>query len=122
MLTYVLLGSVVFAEMASTTTPICQITDGMDSPTTIPSSQISVNDIRGDVEKLRPSSEVPFETSVPTFIVEYTPTEEKPVKEVKLVSADNIKAFTVKFFNADNTVTIRKVFLIKRNDNSQSKM
>lgn len=99
-------------EVASTTTPVCQITDGMDSPTTIPSSELSVSDTTGDIEKLRPSSVVAFESSVPTLVIEYQPTEEKPIKEVKLVSADNIKTYTVKFFNADETVTTRQVGIL----------
>lgn len=100
-----------FAVAVSTTTPLCEITDGMDSPTTIPSSELSVSDKTADVEKLRPSSPTTFESYAPTLTIEYTPSGAKPVKDVTLVSLDNIKSYTVEFLNADDTVTRRLVGL-----------
>lgn len=92
-----------------TTTPVCQISNGMESATTIPSSQITVNDIQGDVENLRSISETPFVSSVDTLVVQYTPLKTVPVKEVKLTFVENIKSYTVVFYNDDNTVTTRQV-------------
>lgn len=96
------------------TTPVCEITDGMESPTFIPSSEISVSDSTGKVEDLRPTSETPFVSSASTLSVVYTPTEERPIKEVKLVSTDNIKSFTVKFTAPDGTVTQKQVLSLAR--------
>ena len=81
----------------------------MESPAAIPSNELTVNGKSEDVEKLRPTSDTPLESTATELIIEYTPKDQIPVKEVKLVSTDNIKSYTVKFFNADGSVTERKV-------------
>ena len=96
-------------EALSTTTPICQISNGMDSATTIPTDEITINDKTVDVDDLRPTSDTPLESSEGTVIIEYTPSKTVPVQEVELVSTENIKTYTVKFYNEDGTVTTKKV-------------
>ena len=97
------------SEGPSTTTPICQISNGMDSAATIPSSEITINDQATGVDELRPTSDTPFESSEDTIVVQYTPSKTVPIQEVELVSTENIKTYTVKFYNDDGTVTTRKV-------------
>ncbi|XP_076089929.1 uncharacterized protein LOC143061956 [Mytilus galloprovincialis] len=92
-----------------TTTPICEETDGMGSITTIPSTEITSNDKKADIENLRPSSKTPFKSSEGQLVIEYMPSKTRPIANVELVSTDNIKTYTVQFFNADGTVTTRKV-------------
>ena len=92
-----------------TTTPICEETDGMDSITTIPSTEITTNDKKGEIENLRPSSKTPFKSSEEKLVIEYVPSKTRPIANVELVSTDNVKTYTVQFFNADGTVTTRKV-------------
>ena len=96
----------------STTTPICQILDGMNSHITIPSSEIIINDKMAVPDNLRPTSDAPMESSRGTLIIQYTPSINKPVKEVELISTENIKTFTVKFYNVDGSVTIKTVRIV----------
>lgn len=93
----------------STTTPICQVLDGMTSHIAIPSSEIIINDEMAVPDNLRPTSDTPMESSTGTLIIQYTPSLNKPVKEVELISTENIKTFTVKFYNVDGSVTIKTV-------------
>ena len=102
---------IVLIEPGATTTPICQISNGMDSVATIPSSEIKINDNKADVDDLRPTSDTPLESSEDTVIIEYTPSKTVPVQEVELLSTENIKTYTVKFYNEDGTVTTRKVII-----------
>jgi hypothetical protein len=81
----------------------------MDSITTIPSTEITTNDKKGEIENLRPSSKTPFKSSEEKLVIEYVPTKTRPIANVELVSTDNVKTYTVQFFNADGTVTTRKV-------------
>ena len=81
----------------------------MDSATTIPSDEIKINDKNADVDGLRPTSDTPLESSEDTVIIEYTPSKTVPVQEVELLSTENIKTYTVKFYNEDGTVTTKKV-------------
>lgn len=104
----------------STTTPVCQVSDGMESVTTIPSSEISINDAQGDVDYLRPNSQSPLESSVEKLIIEYTPSKIIPVEEVELTSSDNIKSYTVIFYNDDGTVITREVISILFNKNMRN--
>ena len=76
---------------------------------TVPSSEITVSDTTANKENLRPSSSTPLTSSQATLKIDYTPSEERPIKEVKLVNTDNIKTFTVKFYNADDTITTKQV-------------
>ncbi|CAC5411568.1 unnamed protein product [Mytilus coruscus] len=93
----------------ATTTPICEETDGMNSITTIPSTEITTNDKTAEIENLRPSSKTPFKSSEDKLVIEYVPTKTRPIANVELVSTDNVKTYTVQFFNEDGTVTTRKV-------------
>lgn len=81
----------------------------MGSITTIPSTEITSNDKKADIENLRPSSKTPFKSSEGQLVIEYMPSKTRPIANVELVSTDNIKTYTVQFFNADGTVTTRKV-------------
>ncbi|XP_063425326.1 venom prothrombin activator pseutarin-C non-catalytic subunit-like [Mytilus trossulus] len=81
----------------------------MDSITTIPSTEITTNDKKGEIENLRPSSKTPFKSSEEKLVIEYVPTKTRPIANVELVSTDNVKTYTVQFFNADGTVTTKKV-------------
>jgi hypothetical protein len=51
----------------TTTTPVCTITDGMDSNTIIPSSEINVSDKMAVVDDLRPTSPKQLQSSEGTF-------------------------------------------------------
>lgn len=93
----------------STTTPICQVLDGMNSHIAIPSSEIIINDKKAVPDNLRSISDTPMESSTGTLIIQYAPSINKPVKEVELISTENIKTFTVKFYNIDGSVTIKTV-------------
>ena len=84
----------------------------MSSPSTIPSSEIKVNDNTAVIENLRPNAATPLTSTQPTLVIEYTPSSPKPVQTVKLISTDNIKTYTVTFFNADQTVTKKTVSTI----------
>lgn len=88
---------------------MCTITNGMDSETTIPSSEISVSDRNAVVDDLRSSSSTPLESSEATLTIKYSPSEERPVKEVKLVSTENIKQYRVTYYNSDGTVITKVV-------------
>ena len=98
-----------FVKGGLTTTPVCQMSEGMNSPTTIPSSEIKVNDNTAIVENLRPNAISPMMSYWPSLVIEYTPSSPKPVQMVKLVSTANIKTYNVTFFNADRTVTTKTV-------------
>ena len=93
----------------STTTPICEIVNGMNSDVTIPSKEIYVSDNMAKVHNLRPTSKVPFISSQETLVIEYTPSNMKPVEDVELINTENIKTYTVTFFYDDGTETTRKV-------------
>lgn len=94
-----------------TTTPICDVSEGMQSASTIPSTEINVNDNNANAEYLRPNSATPFESLKPTLIIEYSPSMSRPVKKVMLISTENIKTYTVNFYNADGSV-IKKIVSI----------
>ena len=87
----------------------------MDSITTIPSTEITTNDKKGEIENLRPSSKTPFKSSEEKLVIEYVPTKTRPIANVELVSTDNVKNYTVQFFNANGTVTTKKVSMTPRN-------
>ena len=93
--------------VATTTTPMCEMSEGMTSPKTIQSSEIKINDQMADIELLRPNSASPMQSSKPTLVIEYTPTVAKPIALVKLVSTENIKTYNVTFTNEDGTVINR---------------
>lgn len=92
-----------------TTMPFCTMTDGMDSKTIIPSSEINVSDKMAVVDDLRPQSSTPLQSSDGQLIIEYNPTVTRPIKAVELVSTENIKTYNVTFYNVDGTVTTKKV-------------
>jgi hypothetical protein len=85
------------------TTPLCTVTDGMASNTIIPSSEINVSDKTVAVENLRPESPTPLQSSDGTLIIEYSPSSARPMKEIELVSIENIKSYKVTFYNKDGT-------------------
>jgi hypothetical protein len=58
----------------------------MQSASTIPSTEINVNDKNVNAEYLRPNSATPFESLKPTLIIEYSPSMSRPVKKVMLIS------------------------------------
>jgi len=92
-----------------TTMPFCTMTDGMDSNTIIPSSEINVSDKMAVVDDLRPQSSTPLQSSDGQLIIEYNPSVTRPIKAVELVSTENIKTYNVTFYNVDGTVTTKKV-------------
>ena len=98
----------------TSTTPVCTITDGMDSNTIIPSSEINVSDKMAVVDDLRPTSPKQLQSSEGTLIIEYTPSIARPMKEIELVSTENIKSYKVTFYNKDGTVTTKTVRTIRR--------
>lgn len=100
---------VCIVEPVSTTTPVCIITNGMDSETTIPSSEITVSDKNAVVDDLRSSSPTSLESSEATLTIKYSPSELIPVKGVQLVSTENINKYTVTFKNNDGTVITKVV-------------
>jgi hypothetical protein len=53
---------------------------------------------------------------VPTLIIEYSPSMSRPVKKVMLISTENIKTYTVNFYNVDGSV-IKKTVSIYGIDN-----
>ena len=83
----------------------------MSSPTTIPSSEIKVNDNMAIVDNLRPNAVTPMMSYSSNVVIDYTPSSPKPVQRVKLVSTSNIKTYNVTFYNADRTVTTKRVGL-----------
>ena len=93
----------------STTTPVCVEVDGMDSPTTIPNNELTVDDSSVIVGNLRPSSPIPLKSTKGTLMIEYLPQTSRPIGTVELVSTKNIARYTVKFFNTDGTVTSKVV-------------
>ena len=93
----------------ATTTPVCLEVDGMESPTTISNTELTIDDVNADVGNLRPSSDTPLTSTKDTFTIEYTPVTSRPIGTVELVSVENIDKFTVKFFNEDGTVTSKVV-------------
>jgi hypothetical protein len=48
------------------------------------------------------------------FEIEYTPSIARPMKEIELVSTENIKSYKVTFYNKDSTVTTKTVRTIRR--------
>lgn len=82
------------------------------SPTTIPSSEIKVNDDMAKIDNLRPGGLIPMMSSKPTLVIQYTPSIAKSVQRVELVSTENIVSYTVTFFNADGTTIKRTVSMI----------
>lgn len=100
---------VCIVEPIATTTPLCIITNGMDSETTIPSSEISVSDRKAVVDDLRSSSSTSLESSEATLTIKYSPSEVRPVKDVQLVSTENIDKYRVTFKNVDGTVITKVV-------------
>jgi hypothetical protein len=83
---------VLFIGTASSTTPLCTVTDGMASNTIIPSNEINVSDKTVAVDNLRPESPTPLQSSDGTLIIEYSPSTARPMKEIELVSTENIKS------------------------------
>ncbi len=104
---------VLFIGTASSTTPLCTVTDGMASNTIIPSSEINVSDKTVAVENLRPESPTPLQSSDGTLIIEYSPSTARPMKEIELVSTENIKSYKVTFYNKDGSVTTKTVRTIR---------
>jgi hypothetical protein len=45
-----------------------------------------------------------LQSSEGTLIIEYTPSIARPMKEIELVSTENIKSYKVTFYNKDGTV------------------
>lgn len=88
----------------------------MQSASTIPSTEINVNDKNANAEYLRPNSATPFESLKSTLIIEYSPSMSRPVKKVMLISTENIKTYTVNFYNVDGSV-IKKTVSIYGIDN-----
>jgi hypothetical protein len=86
----------------------------MDSNTIIPSSEINVSDKMAVVDDLRPTSPKQLQSSEGTLIIEYTPSIARPMKEIELVSTENIKSYKVTFYNKDGTVTTKTVRTIRR--------
>ena len=70
----------------STTTPVCVEVDGMDSPTTIPNNELTVDDSSVIVGNLRPSSPIPLKSTKGTLMIEYLPQTSRPIGTVELVS------------------------------------
>lgn len=85
----------------------------MRSTKTIPSSEIIVSDGKAKKDNLRPGTEVAMTSSDRVLLITYTPTNEKPVTKVKIVSAENIEKYTVRFFNADGDIVNRYVRMKK---------
>jgi hypothetical protein len=106
---------VLFIGTASSTTPLCTVTDGMASNMIIPSSEINVSDKTVAVDNLRPESPTPLQSSYGTLIIEYSPSTARPMKEIELVSTDNIKSYKVTFYNKDGSVTTKTVRTIRMN-------
>jgi hypothetical protein len=98
---------VLFIGTASSTTPLCTVTDGMASNTIIPSNEINVSDKTVAVDNLRPESPTPLQSSDGTLIIEYSPSTARPMKEIELVSTENIKSYKVTFYNKDGSVTTK---------------
>ena len=100
---------VLFIVTGASTTPVCTVTDGMASNTIIPSSEINVSDKTVAVDNLRPESPTPLQSSDGTLIIEYSPSTARKMKEIELVSTENIKSYKVTFYNKDGTVTTKTV-------------
>jgi len=104
---------VLFIVTEASTTPVCTVTDGMASNTIIPSSEINVSDKTVAVDNLRPESPTPLQSSDGTLIIEYSPSTARKMKEIELVSTENIKSYKVTFYNKDGTVTTKTVRTIR---------
>jgi hypothetical protein len=50
------------------------------------------------VDDLRPTSPKQLQSSEGTLIIEYTPSIARPMKEIELVSTENIKSYKVTFY------------------------
>ena len=104
---------VLFIGTEASTTPLCTVTDGMASNRIIPSSEINVSDKTVAVDNLRPEFPTPLQSSDGTLIIEYSPSTARPMKEIELVSTENIKSYNVTFYNKDRTVTTKTVGTIR---------
>ena len=76
----------------------------MSSPSTIPLSELRVNDNMAIIDNLRPNAGTAMTSSYPTVIIEYTPKIPVSVQAVNLLSPENIKTYTVTFYNTNGII------------------